>query len=139
MVGYRHQARVAFKLQPQDVEMVCQCYPLLLKAGETELAEELYTRYQTVMLEQLEQWPDDSTALNNLAWMYAKCDRQLEEAAKLSQRAVQLAPSSPVFLDTLGEVQFRQGQVDRALETMRQCVRLDPREQHYRENLVRYQ
>ena len=139
MAGYQHQAMVAEKLQSQDIEMVCKCYPLLVKAGELELAEELYAKYQTAMLEQLDRWPDDSTALNNLAWMYAQCERQLDDAARLSQRAVQLSPNSAVFLDTLGEVQFRQGQVEQALETMRQCVRLDPRELHYRENLARYQ
>lgn len=139
MEGYQYQAMVAAKLQAQDIEMVCKCYPLLLKAGKPELAEELYSKYQVAMLAQLERWPDDSTALNNLAWMYAQCDRQLDDAARLSQRAVELAPSSAVFLDTLGEVQFRQGDLDEALETMRQCIRLDPRERHYRENLVRYQ
>lgn len=139
MEGYQHQVTVAANLQSQDIEVVCQCYPLLLKAGEPELADELYSKYQAAMLAQLQQWPDDSTALNNLAWMYSQCDRQLDDAARLSQRAVKLAPSSAVFLDTLAEVQFRQGHVEQALETMRQCVRLDPRELHYRENLARYQ
>ncbi len=138
MPGFRHHVEVAKRLQPQDVEMVCQCYPLLLKAGEKEIAEEIFASYERVMEVQIKDWPNDSTALNNLAWMYSQCDRKLPEALKLSQRAVELAPNSAIFLDTLAEIHFRAGRIDAALNTMRDCVRMDPREVHYRENLLRF-
>ncbi len=134
----RRQLDISRKLQPQDIEAVVQCYPSLTQAGQSQLAEELFEQYEQAMLQQIRRWPNDATALNNLAWMYAKCDRNLEQALELAQRAVGLAPSSPVFLDTLAEVEFRNGLVERALESMRGCVKLDPRDQHYRENLVRY-
>jgi tetratricopeptide (TPR) repeat protein len=76
--------------------------------------------------------------LNNLAWMYTQCERELDRALELSQRAVQLAPSSAVYLDTLAEVHFRRGNSQKAVELMRECVYLDPREPHYRENLDRF-
>lgn len=138
MPGFHHQVAVARQLQSQDIEVVCQCYPLLQKAGKTAIAEELFTTYEADMRKQLEQWPNDATALNNLAWMYSQCDVKLDEALELSHRALELAPNSAVFMDTLAEIQFRSGAVDEALDTMRQCVRLDPRELHYRENLVRF-
>ncbi|MCC7335978.1 MAG: hypothetical protein IT422_12830 [Pirellulaceae bacterium] len=138
MPGFQHQVAVARKLQSQDIEVVCQCYPLLQKAGKTAIAEELFASYEADMQQQLAQWPNDATALNNLAWMYSQCDVKLDEALELSHRAIKLAPNSAVFLDTLAEVQFRSGAIEEALDTMRQCVRLDPRELHYRENLVRF-
>ncbi|MEO8269311.1 MAG: hypothetical protein ABI557_06300, partial [Aureliella sp.] len=138
MSGFQHQVAVARQLQSQDIEMVCQCYPLLKKANKTAIAEELFATYQVEMLQHLEQWPNDATALNNLAWMYSQCDVKLDEALDLSHRALGLAPHSAVFMDTLAEIQYRRGAIDEALDTMRQCVRLDPRELHYRENLVRF-
>ncbi len=138
MAGFAHHVEVARRLQPQDIEMVCQCYPLLLKANQLEIAKHMFDEYERAMQEQLTAWPNDATALNNMAWMYSQCDVKLDEALALSQQAVERAPSSAIFLDTLAEIQFRMGSVAQALDTVRQCIRLDPRENHYRENLVRF-
>jgi Flp pilus assembly protein TadD len=134
----RRHLNVSKRLQPQDIEVVVQCYPRLMEAGETRFAEELFNEYQQTLLEQIKAWPNDSTALNNLAWMYARSNRNLTEALPLAQRGVELAPHSPVFLDTLAEVKYRLGMIDEAIEDMRGCVRLDPRSPNYRANLVRF-
>lgn len=129
---------ITARLQPLDIETVIQCYPKLVASGHQEMAEELLVRYETELERQLELWPKDATSLNNTAWMYSQCDIKLDRALELAQQAVALAPSSPVFLDTFAEVQFRRGDVDAAIESMRGCVKLDPRDKHYRENLVRF-
>ncbi len=136
--GLNHCIQIGRQLQPQDIEMVVQCFPLLEEAGETEQANQLFEIYESDMLVQIASWPNDATALNNLAWMYSQCDRKLEEAMRLSRKAVELAPNSAIFLDTLAEIEYRSGLVDSALITMKDCVRLDPRERHYRENLTRF-
>ncbi len=130
--------QVSYQLQPQDIEAVVQCFPRLVQAGQAIQAEALFLRYESEMQRQIQEWPRDSTALNNLAWMYSQCDRNLDQALTLAQRAVAVAPNSPVFLDTLAEVQFRSGLMKQALQTARECVRLDPRDTHYRENLTRF-
>ena len=125
-------------MQPHDIETVVQCYPRLIEAGQTALAEEVFTTYDLAMQKHIARWPNDSTALNNLAWMYAKCDRKLDAALRLARHASDSAPHSAVYLDTLAEVEFRLGHTSRALELTKQCICLDPRESHYRENLVRF-
>jgi len=117
---------------------VVACYPKLIQAGQTEWAKQLFSHFQLAMQSHLDQWPDDAMSANNLAWMYCQCDLNLEQALSLSQHAVKLAPSSAVYLDTLAETQFRLGLADQAIQSMRGCVRLSPREPHYRNNLVRY-
>ncbi|MEZ6074747.1 MAG: hypothetical protein R3C56_03450 [Pirellulaceae bacterium] len=89
MPGFQHQVAVARKLQSQDIEVVCQCYPLLQKAGKTAIAEELFASYEADMQQQL-AWPNDATALNNLAWMYSQCDVKLDEAAGAIARTYQV-------------------------------------------------
>ena len=134
-----HEIEIGRKLQPQDIEMVVQCFPRLVEGGKPELANQLFETYEREMLQQLTAWSRDATALNNLAWMYAKCERQLDKALELAQQAVQLAPASAIFLDTLAEVQFRRGDQEAAIASMRGCIKLDPRDSHYRENLARFQ
>ncbi|MCA9126721.1 MAG: hypothetical protein KDB22_06540 [Planctomycetales bacterium] len=130
--------QIGQSIQPQDIEMVEECYPLLVSGGQQALADQLFDAFESTMLDHMKQWPRDATALNNLAWMYAQCDRKLDEALELSRQAVSIAPRSAVFLDTLAEIQFRRGDNLRSLETVKQCIKLDPRESHYRKNLVRF-
>lgn len=134
----QRELEIAYRLQPLDIEAVVNCFPPLVAAGQTEMAEELFRRYSDSVGEHLRSWPNDAMNLNNLAWMYTQCERELDRALELSQRAVQLAPSSAVYLDTLAEVHFRRGNSQKAVELMRECVYLDPREPHYRENLDRF-
>ncbi|MCR9292411.1 MAG: hypothetical protein NXI32_06815 [bacterium] len=134
-----HHIQVGNRLQPQDIEMVVVCYPKLMQAGRREMAERLFREYETTMLEQIASWPNDAMALNNLAWMYTQCDRKLDDALQLAHRAVSLAPTSAIYLDTLAEVHFRSGRTQAAIATMQDCIRMDPREQHYRDNLARFQ
>lgn len=131
--------RVGRKLQPQDIEMVVQCYPRLIQAGQTEMASQLFDEFESSLLQQLQQWPSDAMASNNLAWMYARCDRKLDEALELAYRATSLSPRSAIYLDTVAEIQYRLGQPQQAIATVQDCLRLEPRDQHYQDNLQRFQ
>ncbi|GIW98488.1 MAG: hypothetical protein KatS3mg111_1821 [Pirellulaceae bacterium] len=134
----QHHMEIAARLNPQDIEVVVQCYPRLRAAGQQAMATEWFERYERTLLAQIERWPNDPTAKNNLAWMYARCQEKLDRALDLATQAVALAPESAVYLDTLAEVHYRAGRVSEALELMHQCVRLDPRTPHYRQNLERF-
>ncbi|MCA9190530.1 MAG: hypothetical protein KDB03_02160 [Planctomycetales bacterium] len=130
--------KTAHRVQPFDIESVVQCFPPLVLAGQKDLAQELFDLYDQSMKQHLEKWPADSMSLNNLAWMYAKCDQNLEYAAQLAHRAVAIAPNSATYLDTLAEIQFRRGLVEAAIISMQQCVHIDPRTNHYRKQLARF-
>ena len=134
----KHHLDIAFRLNSQDVEPVVSCYPLLVQAGKTELATQLFDQVNQGLEAHLAQWPQDAMSLNNLAWMYAKCQVRLDQALELSQLAVSLVPTSAVYRDTLAEVQFQRGEIDAAIGTMRDCVKIDPRGAGYRKNLVRF-
>lgn len=134
----QHHIQVGMRLQPQDIEMVVECYPRLVEAGQEQAAEKLFDTFDATMQQQIAEWPRDATTLNNLAWMYAKTQRKLDKALALAQQAVQLAPHSAVYLDTLAEVHFRAGRIAEAEAAMQQCIRMDPRDPHYRDNLKRF-
>ena len=70
------------------------------------------TRYRAV----LEVDASNLFALNNLAYYLVLIDP--EEASKLAQRAVELAPDNPTVQDTLGWVYCRKGNYGMALQCL---------------------
>ena len=58
--------------------------------------------------------PKDATALNYLGYMFAERGARLDEAVLLVQRALQIEPGNPSFLDSLGWAYFRQGRLELA-------------------------
>ena len=56
----------------------------------------------------------DATALNYLGYMLAERGQRLDEAVNLVQRALELEPDNPSFLDSLGWAYYRQGKLELA-------------------------
>ncbi|MFO1062416.1 MAG: hypothetical protein U0892_00900 [Pirellulales bacterium] len=130
--------RRAEKLKPFSIELIEDTYPMLVEAGRQADADMLFDSFDQRMKEHLAKWPNDSTSHNNLAWMYARCGLKLEEAHGLAEKAVDLSDGSPTYMDTLAEVEFRLGRIDRAVELAQKCIKADPRHNHYREQLIRF-
>ena len=57
----------------------------------------------------LEVDSNNATALNNIAYLLAENANKPDEALKYAEKAVELAPESPEFQDTLGWVLYRKG------------------------------
>lgn len=98
--------------------------PALLLSAQAERAAgsstEEIARYRSVLA------IDDSNpiALNNLAYELATVDP--EEALKLAQRVVELAPENPSALDTLGWVYYRKGVYGTAISYLKSAVEKGP-------------
>jgi tetratricopeptide (TPR) repeat protein len=73
-----------------------------------------------------------------LAWLSARCRRQLDKALDLATRATKLAPSTPNYLDTLAEVHFQLGDRESAIRLSERTVRMGVRQKIYREQLARF-
>jgi tetratricopeptide (TPR) repeat protein len=58
--------------------------------------------------------PLNGDALNSLAYLLADRGLKLPEAVALAQRALQVEPDNPAYLDTLGWALFKQGRIDEA-------------------------
>ncbi len=62
----------------------------------------------------LQRDPRNANALNSLGYMFASRGVRGSEAVELAQRAVDLEPDNPAYLDTLGWALFKIGKVDEA-------------------------
>ncbi|MCS6886053.1 MAG: tetratricopeptide repeat protein [Acidobacteriota bacterium] len=71
--------------------------------------------------------PDNATALNNLGYFLTERGERLSEALELIQRAINIDPMNSSFIDSLGWVYFKLGDLDKAVIYLEQAINLDPR------------
>ena len=61
-------------------------------------------------------------AYNNLAYIYAEKEQELDKALSLAQKAKQLAPEQPDISDTIGWIYYKKGMYDEAVANLKQAV-----------------
>lgn len=98
------KARARF---PRDTTVLYQLGAALDKAGRDAESEKMFR-------DVIARDPLDAGALNYLGYMLAERGRSLDEAASLIQRALEIEPDNPSFLDSLGWAYFQQGKLDLA-------------------------
>jgi tetratricopeptide (TPR) repeat protein len=74
----------------------------------------------------LKKNPRDPFTLNYLGYWWADEGRNLEDAIDLIERAVRLRPRSGYFVDSLGWVHFKLGNLDLAVAFLEQATILEP-------------
>lgn len=70
----------------------------------------------------LENDPDNTQALNALGYTLTDRTDRHQEALKLIKRAVELKPGDPFYLDSLGWVYYRMGNLELAEKYLRQAI-----------------
>jgi Flp pilus assembly protein TadD len=84
-------------------------------------------------------FPRSEAYHNDLAWLAANLDRDLDKALAHAQRATELEPQSAGILDTLAEVQFRRGNRAEAVRLAKRCVEMEPDGEHFKKQLARFE
>lgn len=108
--------------------------------GNMEQAEEEYTRAEKAFAEEIDQDPDEAVHYNNFAWFYATHDRQLDKGIELVKRAIELAPKTPAYLDTLAELYYRTGDREAAIREIGKAIALEPpHRKYYQDQLQKFQ
>ena len=89
----------------------------------------LYDKAADLLRKSIALDPDNSAEIfNYLSYMWADHNMNLDEAETMIRRALQSEPNNASYLDSLGWVQFRKGQFDRALNNLLQAAKTAPRE-----------
>jgi tetratricopeptide (TPR) repeat protein len=74
----------------------------------------------------LDEFPDDSSALNDLGYLWADQGKHLDRAHRMIRQALQQEPDNAAYRDSLGWVLFRKGQVREALPELEKAAALEP-------------
>ena len=103
--------------------------------AEAALGRKDYAAAEKLYLGVLQLQPDSALALNNLAWVTLQL--QKDGALAYSEKANQLAPKQPQFMDTLAMVLSAKGEHAKAIELQTQAVALQPANNALKLNLAR--
>jgi tetratricopeptide (TPR) repeat protein len=97
--------------------------------GRTKEASDGYNRVLAID-------PDNTMALNNLAFLNAANKTNLEQAQTMAEHAKKRAPNSPDVADTLGYVYYQRNLNSEALQIFRQTVQQNPQNSTFRFHLA---
>lgn len=133
------EIRICLSFFPADVETPMRMAPMLEKNGRKKDADELFAKVFIHREQLCADYPRWAQQHNDLAWLGARCRRQLDKALLHARKAVELTPKSAAYLDTLAEVHFQLGDQAKAVELTERCLELDPRRDFYRRQLKRFE
>jgi len=89
----------------------------------------LYDKAADLLRKSIALDPENSAeASNYLGYMWADHNMNLDEAETMIRRALESEPNNASYLDSLGWVEFRKGQLDRALDDLLRAARTAERE-----------
>ena len=111
------ETAVAIDRFGDDRDLIFSRAAALERLGRVEESEALFRQL-------VDQEPNDANAANYLGYMWADRDVHLEEALDLIARAVSLDPDNSAYLDSLGWVHFRLGDLAEAERWLRRAVDL---------------
>lgn len=111
------ECTVALERFPDDRDLRFTRAAALERLGRFEDAEKLFN-----VLNQ--ERPDDAATANYLGYMWADRNVRLDEALKLITRAVDLDPTNAAYLDSLGWVHYRLGNLEIAEQWLRRALQL---------------
>lgn len=112
-------ARKALERFAGDGELTFSLAAALERSGQFAEAEKTFR-------ELLAADPENPSALNYLGYMFADRGENLGEAKELIEKAVALDPLSGAYLDSLGWVYYRLGDLDRAEKYLTEAAALEP-------------
>ena len=81
---------------------------------------------------------DNFEAMNRLAWLYAKKSTNLQKAFELSNKTLKAFPKRPEYIDTLSEIFYVQGETEKAVEKIKEAIKLMPNNPYYKQQLWKF-
>jgi Flp pilus assembly protein TadD len=111
----QREAQEALESLPGDPDLRFARAAALERLGRVEEADPIFR-------ELVEEDPGNAAAANYLGYSLADRGLQLDEALKLISRAVALDPENPAYLDSLGWVHYRLGDLEQAEYWLRRAV-----------------
>lgn len=132
------EARTALDETPADADALIELVNALSAAGHHKEADALYANQTAIYRKLIETYPKSGPLHNQLAWAQVMCHRELDDALKNGQRAVELEPFSTASRDTLAEILFARGDPAAAAAQMDKCIELEPTVPRHRQQLARF-
>ena len=103
--------------------------------GDSATARNDYAAAEKHYLGVVQTQPSNAVALNNLAWVTGRLNK--DGAVAFAEKAIALAPKQPAFMDTLAVVYSDKNDYQKALEWQTKALALAPQNPIYKLNLAK--
>jgi len=120
--------KAAVGARPDDVDVQFELGSVLERSGDHAGAEQAFTAL-------LAKNPEHAPTLNYLGYMWAESGKNLEKAHEMLVRAVTQEPTNGAYVDSLGWVYFRLGNLELAEKYLIDATSLVPRDATVHEHL----
>lgn len=97
-------------------------YQIALIQDKAGLTRESVRNFESLLRER----PEDASLLNALGYSLADRNQKLPRAEQLIRKALDASPDNPAFLDSLGWVRFRRGDIPGAIPHLERAYRIFP-------------
>ena len=117
---YQEAARILWKVNrkaPQDINTVVALGVALENLKQYNQLDSLYEAA-------LQEHPEAAILLNNYSYSLAERGIRLEEALQMAQKAVSLEPNNGAYLDTIGWIYYKLGNLEQAASYLTRAVEL---------------
>lgn len=94
-----------------------------------------FTGAETTLRDILKESPGNPIALNNLGYFLLERNERFDEALKLIQEAVNVDPTNPSYLDSLGWAYFKLNKLPEAEKHLKEAARFDSMSSTIQEHL----
>lgn len=109
-----------------------------LRLGALQVKAKQFDYAVQAFQQAIEMNPDLPDAYNNLAWLYADLNLNLDQAVPLAEKAVALSPTAS-NLDTLAYAYYKNRNYPQAEQVIRRALEIDPNKDQYRQLLQKIQ
>jgi Zn-dependent protease with chaperone function len=136
-IGKTLNKRVLEKVLVRELEKKPDDARLYSLLGTIYYEDKAYAEAISAYEKAIELSPRDPETLNNLAWLYATCEqkkyREPAKALVYARHAAAMKPA-PYILDTLAEAYHANGLHEKAIETIKQALTMNPDDRAYYES-----
>lgn len=130
--------RECLTVMPGNSDLAIGVVPDLEKLGRKADADAVFRRVWDAYNGVLKDHPESAWAMASAAWLAAGCRRELDQAVRFAEKAVEWEPSTRGNRETLAEVHFRRGERAKATAIMADLVAGNRHSHHYKRQLERY-
>ena len=107
----------------------------LVYLGDLGILRKDYVAARKYYLELLNVQPDNTSALNNVAWVMGQLHQ--DGAIVYAEKANRLAPDQPALMDTLAMLLAEKNEYGRSIELLNKALKIQPANAKHRLNLAR--
>ena len=123
-------AKKAYELHPSDITVIGGLGYLYYKLNDIEKAV-------SYLEKALEIAPDDHHLLNSLGYILADCDIDLTKAEKLCKKAISFLHDYYAYLDSLGWVYYKKGNLRLAKKYLQKAYHKNPNSEEIKKHIAK--